>query len=325
MTGLADVSNEREDFAGAEHRYSDALALDQRLHGSTHVDVARSLSGLALALMYEGEFDRSEQAFRQSLAIRRQLLGEDHPLVAETLNNLASMLYFAGRGDEAEPFFRQAAERYSRILGSEHPFVSSIQNNLGRLLLERGDLGNAEPLLEAALATDRKLKDPDHGELIYTFNNFGLVKLGLGKTDEALPLLEEALRIALMHSHRMLGQVRANLADAYWRARRNADALASAEQARPLLAAAYPDEPWYTANVTSIEGAILVTQGDLARAEPLLVDSYPTIVAKWGPGGLFTRLAAGRMAALYEARGDTALATRYKNIAAKKDGLGVAR
>jgi tetratricopeptide (TPR) repeat protein len=316
LNGLAALSSQREDFAAAVQRFSEALAIDRRLHGDVHPDVARTLSGLAEAFMYLERYDESEAAFRESLSIRRATLGDDHPLVADTLNNLGTELYFAGRVDEAEPFFREAVQRYRAILGTEHTFVSSIQNNLGRLLLERGDLDGALPVLTEALATDRKLKDPDHDDLIFTLNNLGLVRLGLGHAAEALPLFEEALRIADAHSHRMRGQVLTSLADIYWRIERPADALAAVARARPLIAEDYADEPWREAQLSSVEGAARIVRRELDAAEPLLLDSYAVIEREWGASALFTRLAAERVAALYDARGDAENARRYRAVAA---------
>lgn len=320
MNGIGDVLASNNDLAGAEAEYSAALAIDRRLHGSGHPDVARSLTGLATVFMYEKRYAESEKAFREVLAIRRETLGNDHPLVAETLNNLAGLLYYSGHPEEAEPLWREDIGRYRAIFGDEHPFVAATLNNLGRLLLERGELTEAERLLTQAVAIDRKLLGPDHDDRVYTLNNLGLVWLALDKDDQALPLFEEARRIAEEHSHRMLGQVLTNLAEAYRRAGRTADALAAIELARPLIAEEHAGDPWYAADLASIEGAALVAAGRLDEAAPLLLDSYEVIAAKWGSSGLFSRLAATRTAMLYDARGDSAGAERYRNAATLGSG-----
>jgi tetratricopeptide (TPR) repeat protein len=314
MNGVADLLTQDGQFVAAEAQYSAALEMDRQLHGDMHPDVARSFAGLAAALLYQERFAESEAAFREALAIRRQTLGDDHPLVAWTLNDLGSLLYLSGQARAAEPFFREAAERYAKLLGHEHPFVSSIENNLGRLLLEQGDLAAADQLLTDALAIDRKLKDPGHDDFVYGLNNLGLVRIGLGEVDAALALLDEARAIAETHTHRMRGQISANLADVYWRLGRNSDAAAAISTARPLLAAEHPDEPWHLANLASLEGALRVAAGDLAEAEPLLLDSYSEISQRWGERGLFTRLAADRVASLYAARGDRELENRYRQM-----------
>jgi tetratricopeptide (TPR) repeat protein len=314
LSGLADLLIQKGDFAAAEAQYTAALAIDRRLQNGA--DVGRSLAGLARALLFQERFAESEVAYRESLAVRRESLGEDHPLVAYTLNDLGSLLYFSGRADAAEPVFREAAALYERILGHEHPYVSSIENNLGRLLLERGELEDAEALLSDALAIDRKLKDAGHDDLVYTLNNLGLVRLGLARGDLGLPLFEEARQIAERQEHLvMLGEVWANLADVYWRAGRGADARAAISAARNAFAAVHPDEQTYAANLASIEGAVYVVEGKLDEAERLLAASYATIAERWGPRGLFTRLAAGRAAELEQARGRPEAASEYRRIA----------
>ncbi len=113
----------------------------------------------------------------------------------------------------------------------------------------------------------------------------------------------------------MLGQVYSNLAEAYRRMGRPVDALAAVDAARPLLTDLYPNDPWYLANVASIEGAIRGAGGDLETAERLLVDSYPVIEKRWGAEGLFTQLAAHRVAEFYHARGNAELTSRYERLA----------
>lgn len=317
MNGVADVQYERGEFATAEAEYRAALAMARRLYGDAHADVGRSLAGLARALLFQQRFDESEAAFREALVVRRQVLGEDHPHVAMTLNDLGSVLYFAGRADAAEPYFREAAESWIRILGREHPYVSDIQNNLGRLLLERGELRAAETLLNEALAIDRKLVSRD--AIVYPLNNLGLVRLGLGEPDAALPLFEEALAEVQAKRHPvMLGEVSANLADAYWRVGRTADARSALESARSAFAALRPDEQTYTENLASIEGAVLVMEGRVDEGERLLVSNYTAIAERSGPQSVFTRLAASRLVRLYETRGDREAARTYRAIAASE-------
>ena len=315
LCGIGDVRTRLDDYTGAEARFVDALAMDRRLHGDASPDVARSLAGLASALLYQQRFGESEAALREALDIRRRTLGADHPLVAQTLSDLGLVLNLSGRGRESEPLAREATDIYRRILGNDHPFVSTLLNNLARLELERGELVDAEKLLNESLAIDRSRMDPDHDDLVYSLNNLGLVKLGLKQDDAALPLLEEALRIGKIRQHRMLGQVYSNLAEAYRRVGRPADALAAIDAARPLLTEMYPNDPWYLANVQSIEGAVRGAGGDVETAERVLLEGYAVVEKRWGAEGLFTQLAARRLAEFYGTRGNAELATRYVRLA----------
>jgi hypothetical protein len=102
----------------------------------------------------------------------------------------------------------------------------------------------------------------------------------------------------------------------YWRLARTAEARESLAAARSAFAAVRPDERTYDANLASIEGALLVAERRLDDAEPLLTSTYATLAETWGPRGLFTRLAANRLAALHEARGDAAAARRFLEVVA---------
>ena len=318
MNGSADLLTQRGEFAAAEAQYAAALAIDRRLHGDRHPDVARSLTGLASALLYQERFEDGEAAYREALAIQRETLGEDHPLVAETMSNLGALLYFSGQLDAAEATYLDTIERYRRVFGSEHLETSTIINNVGRLMLERGKVADAERLLEEGFAVERKLKDPGHDDFVYSLNNLGLAELGLGKVDIALSLLSEARAIGEAHQHRMLGQVWANLAEAYWRTGAGAQALEAVAAARPLLEADQPDETWHDANLGGIEASVRVATGNVDGAESALLDSYRVIAARWGESSVFSQLAAGRLAKFYEVRGNAELTRQYRGLASSR-------
>jgi tetratricopeptide (TPR) repeat protein len=317
LNGVALVALERGEFAEAERQFTVALAMDRRLHGAEpHADVGRTLWGLGRALLFQQRFDESEAALREALVLRRQTLGADHPLVAGTMNDLATMLYFAGRAAAAEPVYKETADIWRRIMGPDHPYVSDVENNLGRLLLERGELRDAEALFANALAIDRK-RNVGNDTIVYPLNNLGLARLGLGDVPSALELFEEALGVAKVREHFvMMGEVAANLADVYLRLGRITEARASLEAARSAFAAVRPDERTYDANLTSIEGALLVTEGRLTEAEPLLTSSYATLMDAWGTRGVYTRLAAVRVATLHDARGDRTRAQTLRDLGA---------
>ena len=70
-----------------------ALAIDKKVHGNEHPDVARDLNNLAALLDEDPKnWDEAEKLYKESLAIRKKVFGDDHPKVAIALNNLAQLL-----------------------------------------------------------------------------------------------------------------------------------------------------------------------------------------------------------------------------------------
>ena len=70
-----------------------ALAIDKKVHGNEHPDVACDLNNLAVLLEEGfGNYEESYKLKKESLAIRKKVFGDEHPSVAESLNNLAQLL-----------------------------------------------------------------------------------------------------------------------------------------------------------------------------------------------------------------------------------------
>jgi len=74
-------------YTEAEPLYQRALAIQEKLLGPEHPDVAMSLYNLALVCRYQGRYAEAEPLLKRSLAIREKALGPEHPAVAFSLNN----------------------------------------------------------------------------------------------------------------------------------------------------------------------------------------------------------------------------------------------
>ena len=89
----------------AETTQRQALAMQRKLLGEEHPEVAISLNNLALVLRDQGKLAEAEAMLRDALAMQRKLLGDEHPKVAVSLDNLADVLRKQGKLAEAdEPF-----------------------------------------------------------------------------------------------------------------------------------------------------------------------------------------------------------------------------
>ena len=78
-----------------------ALAIDKKVFGDEHPNVASDLNNLAVLLEKGfGNYEESYKLKKESLAIRKKVFGDEHPSVAESLNNLAQLLQDQVRQNE---------------------------------------------------------------------------------------------------------------------------------------------------------------------------------------------------------------------------------
>jgi tetratricopeptide (TPR) repeat protein len=289
LFGLGETLLQREAYEEADAAYRRALDVDRARHpGADHLDVARSLSGLARSHFYQDRRPQALALFREAIDMRVRLVGENHPRVAEDLNGLASIEYLDGDYEAAERDFTRVLALYRRLWGDEHPDTATVMNNLARVLLEQRKFAQARTLLLRSVEIDRRNKDPLHDDFAFAYDSLGLASLGEGEHEAAERWFREALRVSEKHGHRMLGPTLTNLADLECRRGRAAEGLRLIERARPEVRRTYPDDAWRSAIVDSVEGACLARLGRRDEAARLLRSSYGAIEARWGASRLFT-------------------------------------
>ncbi len=179
----------------AEPLFRQAVAVHRASKPLPKLDLAESLTGLALFQNSRGNYREAEDELREVLSLQRQALGNDHRLVAETLNNLASTLSRLGRDRESEPVQREALAILRQIYPDGHPKVATTLNNLALMLMARGNEAGAEPLFREAIAIRRVKLPPAHPDLAQALGNLGLLLQNQGALTEAELLHREALAI----------------------------------------------------------------------------------------------------------------------------------
>ena len=66
-------------YAEAESLYVRGLEIRRKALGSTHLNVAESLRGVATVYRLQERYDEGERCFREALGICEQALGQKHP------------------------------------------------------------------------------------------------------------------------------------------------------------------------------------------------------------------------------------------------------
>jgi Tfp pilus assembly protein PilF len=248
------------------------------------------------------DYPKAEAYFRRAIADRRALSGPLHPDVADGLNSLGAIAYMRGDEAAAETSFAGALALRQQVLGAGHPIVGMTMNNLARIKLERRKFKEAQTLLEKARAIVLAQNDPDIADMTFVYASLGVAAREMHEFDRAQQEFDRALQTATMRHHRLEGPILVDLADLECQTGRTAPALADIVRARPLIAKAYPNDPWRMALADSVEGGCLLADGHAGKAAPLIEQSLPILIKKWGEQGIYGFDARQRMRELERKR-----------------------
>ena len=158
-------------FVDAQQELETALAMRERLFGSSNGRVAETLDKLGLVYRQRGRVVEAEGLYRRAVAILRS--GPEVVELGTALNNLGNVLAACGRKDEAEAALREALGVWEKLLGPEHPNIAAALSNLSILARSRHRYVEAEQLLGRALEIDRKELPAGNARIGLDLNNAG--------------------------------------------------------------------------------------------------------------------------------------------------------
>jgi tetratricopeptide (TPR) repeat protein len=304
---LGTVLVQAGDYPAAETALNEALALRESLLGPDAYDTAITVGSLAQLAYARGDYAKAEPLFRrqvetlrryatgpeealsgalndlamtieqtksdyagalvllsESLEIDRKLFGGTHPKIAQVTNNLGMAHFRLKEYDTAEALFRESLAMNRKLFGEPNPEVSSNLNNLALVARERGDYARASALYAQVVAADRQMLGPQHLETAAAMNGWAESLRLAGDPRQAEKIFRESLAI----------------------------------HARVL-----PPSSWQIAATESLVARCLVDERRFAEAERMLLEAYPIVETKFGPGHPRSTTVAGRLVALYEAWG----------------------
>ena len=278
----------------ADSLYRVSLSIRRRLLGNNHVDVAESIGNYGNFLREIGQLEEAEPLLRETLTLLLELTREDNLNTAGVRNNLALLLRQKALGlsdQEAVPVLREA-ERLMRDvlavsrkqLGEESYIIPLAMNSLAAIRQEQGFLQSDQAACDEAgdlyrQALDVLVTHKLGGHPIAVVVRSNLANL-LGETclsshtpqsyDEAASLLRETLALAPNiwdAQHARIAAFRFNLAGILKRKGAYEEAKNFYNEALVVLES---QEHPITNDVQMGLGALLLDQGDLEQAEPLL-------------------------------------------------------
>lgn len=295
LVGLSEAQSSLDRFQDAERSALAALQIDEQRLGRSHPDVARDLEALALNAFFAGKQAAAVPLLNRAIAIRTRVEGELHPKITEDKNMLGSIAYLQGDNISAERYYRQVLLSDEKVLGTEHPDLAITLNNLARVILEREGYAEAKPLLERSIAITVRQRSDHYDDLAFAYPNLALAERGLGQRQKAEALFRKALPIAEERRHRNLAPILTDLADTLCQGGATGEALRLLDKARPLMAKAYPDDPWRIAWTDNVRGACLFRTGQRVAGTKLIRESSLVILKRWAPTTLYGHAAGQRL------------------------------
>lgn len=170
----------RAEYDAAKSAFESSLAIDERVYGFDHTNVASILSNLGIVLLNMGDLEGAKERLERALVIGENALGPDHPIVAICANNLGRVLHEMGDLESARKLIERALEIDEKTFGPNHHIVATDVNSLGGVLHYMGDLAGAKELYVRALKIDEKALGPDHPNVAIMLNNLGSVLHEIG-------------------------------------------------------------------------------------------------------------------------------------------------
>ncbi len=311
-------------YEEAEVRLRESLALRQEILGEEpHPAISQNLNNLALIRRVRGDLDEAEALYQQALEMTHRLFGEEHPEIAITLMNLADINTLQGRLQEAEAMYLDALAMSRKLFGEEHPRIALVLNNLAFVYYEENKIDEALAASREALAMQRSRLGERHPDVAGSLAIQGRWLTETGEYPEAEALLRAALDIQLETmepDHPQLAITRIDLAELLIKTGNLDEALEQAELGEAALTRSVGPDHWRTAVARQIHGAVLLTMGDLAGAEPLLTSSYEQLKQAPTAHAANVRKGLQRLVALYQSWGKPASAQNYQAILTRKFG-----
>jgi tetratricopeptide (TPR) repeat protein len=179
----------------AEQIFREALAIQRRALGPTHVAVVWPLGSLSEIAEQRGDLAEAERLLRESLDVRRHANGERHPNTAGSIGGLAAFLARHGRAAEAETQRRLSIKILTETLGPEHPRTADHMGALAELLIERRSYPEADSLLRRAIAARSAVQGGSHMDLYPLYERQALLFLSTGDHAAAERAIDNALGV----------------------------------------------------------------------------------------------------------------------------------
>ncbi len=139
-----------QQYGKARDLLQHALAINESIFGSDHLEVGITLGNLGRVEDRLGNYDVALLCLQQALEIESHVQGVDHPDVARTLTFLGRVFYEIGQLEKARQSMLHALEIFVTAFGENDPAVARAMGYLGIIENQLGNLITAHEYRERA-------------------------------------------------------------------------------------------------------------------------------------------------------------------------------
>lgn len=313
LNDLAHVTYAQGAYDAAVRLYEQARSMHERLGATDHWNYADTLHDLGQVWQLQGKLEDAERVMSRAIDRAIENNGERHTTTVAYMHNLAALLHEMDEFARAEGIYLRVIDLERELLGEDHPDREAAMTNLGRLYSDMGRLEDAEAYLRQAVEHAARTRGPRHVFTAYDSVNLANLLTVRGDYPESRRLFEEALAIygeTVSDDHPYIASAATGYAGLLNLMEQPEMAERQARRALEICEVSLPPGHWLAASASSALGEALMLQGDVAAAEPLLLESYP-VVAAARPRDRMTVNALRRLVRLYELREDPDEAAHY--------------
>jgi eukaryotic-like serine/threonine-protein kinase len=296
--------NAKSDADQARQLFSEGLAIYRASPGDHYLAVATTLSALASAAVWSGNYVLAEQYQREALGIFRATVSRNHPDHAVALASMGYILTQRGKYAEAQQTLNEALEIERSVFGPDNQRIAAIEADLGTLYERQGDPQHAMAATEDALRITRDRLGANHYMTAYYLESLANLNLLDGNLTAAETNARQALAVyaqTLPANHLFVAAAHQLLGEVLLRRGQLAPAETEFRAALDVDTAVAGAGNWRTARANAGLGSVLIAEGRPAEGEPLLVAAQRTLLASLGSQHPETVLATSRLAGYYRA------------------------
>jgi len=192
---LSDIYYTLGDYDKAEATIEKALASQEKQFGRNHIEVARSLSQLALIKFHKGDNKKEvEKMMLESRDIIAAKLGKDNPQYAEIMKNMAVLYISEKKFDVAFNSLTVAEGIWKAKTGTKNNVnAASIYTLTGDVYYQQKNYKKAEEFYNQAKALYEKFFSTKHPEYVKVLSKLGKVYYMQKDYKRSKRLIEESL------------------------------------------------------------------------------------------------------------------------------------
>jgi serine/threonine protein kinase/tetratricopeptide (TPR) repeat protein len=289
----------KSDADQATQLFGEALEIYRGIYGEQNLSVASTLTNLAAAAVWTGDFERAERQQRDAIRIFQATVSRNHPDHAVALGTLGYILTQRDKFQEAEQLFTEALEIERDVFGGNSRRVAVLEFDLSTLYARENDIPRAILAAQRSLKIANDRIGSEHYLTGYYQSNLADLYARAGNLADAEKTVRQSLQVYaqslparhlyVASSRRLLGEI---LVERGAWAAADTELRAALDMENALVG---PDD-WHTARAQASLGWSLIVRGNGAQGEPMLSAARDRLIATLGATAPETAWASLRLA-----------------------------